>query len=158
MLILHDLSIDYICNWFGGEAVSLALNHTHATEFREAGYAPFIVGGQEMGEVRQAGNFSFLRIYEAGHEVPFCLSPDALRSVKQMLIWVLDTDQPEASLAMFQRVIEHKDIATGEEAVTANLTTNGTAKATHTEPFVALPSQTANGTSKSSAGRIPFAA
>ncbi len=57
---------DYICNWFGGEAVSLAINYTHAAEFRAAGYTPFLVGGQEMGEVRQVGNFSFLRIYEAG--------------------------------------------------------------------------------------------
>jgi carboxypeptidase C (cathepsin A) len=60
---------DYICNWFGGEAVSLAINYTHASEFRKAGYVPFMVGGKEMGEVRQVGNFSFLRIYEAGHEV-----------------------------------------------------------------------------------------
>lgn len=56
---------------FGGEAVSLQVNYTHAKEFRAAGYAPMIVDGTEYGEVRQYGNFSFLRIYEAGHEVPY---------------------------------------------------------------------------------------
>jgi carboxypeptidase C (cathepsin A) len=58
-------------NWFGGQAVSLAVNYAHSTEFRKAGYQPFTVDGTEYGEVRQYGNFSFLRVYEAGHEVPF---------------------------------------------------------------------------------------
>lgn len=61
---------DYICNWFGGEAVSLALNYTQAEKFRKAGYAPLLVDGVEYGSVREYGNFSFARIYEAGHEVP----------------------------------------------------------------------------------------
>jgi len=116
---------DYICNWFGGQAVSLAINYTHSAEFRAADYAPFIVDGTEFGEVRQYGNFSFLRIYEAGHEVPFY--------------------QPKASLAMFQRVLGNIDLATGEEVVTGTLVTNGTANATHTEPYVAIPSVTGTG-------------
>ena len=62
---------DYICNWFGGQAVSLAVNYTHAAEFAKAGYQAMTVDGVEYGEVRQFGNFSFLRVYEAGHEVPF---------------------------------------------------------------------------------------
>lgn len=60
---------DYICNWFGGEAISLDLNYTHKAEFAASDYAPFIVDGEEYGEVRQYGNFSFARVYEAGHEV-----------------------------------------------------------------------------------------
>ena len=111
---------DYICNWFGGEAVSLAVNYTNSAEFRAADYAPFIVNGEEYGEVRQYGNFSFMRIYEAGHEVPFY--------------------QPVASLAMFQRVLGNLDVATGTEALTGTYETNGTASATHTEPYVAIPS------------------
>lgn len=62
---------DYICNWFGGQAISLAVNYTHSSEFAAAGYQPFTVDGTEYGEVRQYGNFSFLRIYDAGHEVPY---------------------------------------------------------------------------------------
>lgn len=122
---LYHGDADYICNWFGGQAVSLAINYTHSAEFRAAGYEPFMVGGTEYGEVRQYGNFSFLRIYEAGHEVPFY--------------------QPEASLAMFQRVLGNIDVATGEEVVTGTLATNGTANATYTEPYVAIPSVTGTG-------------
>src|SRR4051794_4366616 len=84
-----------ICNWFGGEAVSLAANFSHATEFRAAGYAPFVVNGVEYGEVREYGNFSFTRIYESGHAVPYY--------------------QPEAALAIFSRVLDHVNIADGTQ-------------------------------------------
>ena len=114
---------DYICNWFGGQAVSLALQYPHTKEFNAAGYAPFVVDGTEYGEVRQYGQLSFLRMYEAGHEVPFY--------------------QPVGSLAAFDRVINHLILADGSKPLTGTYSTNGTANATHTEPFVPLPSTTA---------------
>ena len=110
---------DYICNWFGGEAVSLAVNHTDKAAFRAAGYTPFLIDGVEYGAVREYGNFSFTRIYEAGHEVPYY--------------------QPAASLEHFKRVLDHVIIADGSQVVTDDYSTNGTADATHTEPYVALP-------------------
>ncbi|KAF2762325.1 peptidase S10, serine carboxypeptidase [Pseudovirgaria hyperparasitica] len=113
---------DYICNWFGGEAISLAVNYTHSKQFTAAGYEPFTVNGVEYGAVRQYGNFSFLRIYEAGHLVPYY--------------------QPEASLAMFNRTINHFSIADGNEMVTADLSSEGSANSTHTEPYVPLPEET----------------
>lgn len=70
-IIMYSGDADYICNWFGGEAVSLAVNYTHAEDFRAAGYAPFLVDGTEYGAVREQGNFSFVRIYESGHQVPY---------------------------------------------------------------------------------------
>ena len=136
---------DYICNWFGGQAVSLAVNYTNSAEFRAAGYEPFILDGTEYGEVRQYGNFSFLRMYsllnmriminvipgmyEAGHEVPFY--------------------QPAASLAMFSRVLGNVDLATGEEMLTGTYESNGTATATHSESYVAIPSITGSGAAPS---------
>ncbi|PBP19593.1 putative carboxypeptidase S1 [Diplocarpon rosae] len=77
MLLNHSVRValfygdaDYICNWFGGQAVSLAVNYIHKEEFAAAGYAPFLVDDTEYGEVRQFGNFSFLRIYEARNCFP----------------------------------------------------------------------------------------
>ena len=75
---------DYICNWFGGQAISLALKYKHKDEFAAQGYAPMVYGGVEYGEVREYGNFSFTRIYEAGHEVPYYqrkFQPPVLTSV-----------------------------------------------------------------------------
>lgn len=109
---------DYICNWFGGEAVSLAANYSHAEQFRHSNYTPFTVGGTEYGEVRQAGNFSFLRIYESGHEVPYY--------------------QPVAALEMFRRVLENRTLADGSAYLTPSYITNGTVNATHTEPVPTL--------------------
>ena len=116
---------DFIANWFGGEAVSLALNYTHADSFRKAGYAPFIVNGIERGEVREYGNFSFLRVYEAGHAVA--------------------SYQPQAALEMFRRMLESKDLATGKVEIYDGYGTQGKAHATHTEPFVAIPNSTVSG-------------
>lgn len=80
-----------------------------------------MVNGTEYGEVRQYGNFSFLRIYEAGHEVPYY--------------------QPAASLEFFRRVLANKAVADGTSNVTGDYDTSGLAHATHTESYVALATQ-----------------
>ena len=102
--------------------MSLALNYTNKAEFAAAGYTPFTVNGTEYGEVRQYGNFSFVRVYESGHEVPYY--------------------QPIASLALVERTLDGLILADGSQPVTGDYSTNGTAEATHTEPYVALPSST----------------
>ncbi|GAB1207761.1 hypothetical protein APSETT445_006491 [Aspergillus pseudonomiae] len=113
---------DYICNWFGGEAVSLAANYSHAAQFRSAGYTPLKVNGVEYGETREYGNFSFTRVYEAGHEVPYY--------------------QPIASLQLFNRTLFGWDIAEGQKKIWPSYKTNGTATATHTQSSVSLPTAT----------------
>ena len=42
------------------------MKYKNKDEFAAAGYAPLMYGGVEYGEVREYGNFSFTRIYEAG--------------------------------------------------------------------------------------------
>ncbi|KAK5081947.1 hypothetical protein LTR05_007089, partial [Lithohypha guttulata] len=111
-------------NWFGGEAVSKQVNYTHTAEFNAAGYVPMIVNGVQYGETREYGNFSFTRIYEAGHEVPYY--------------------QPLASLQLFNRTINGFDTATGTKKVTTDLSTNGTARSTHTASAPPLPSTTSS--------------
>ncbi|WEW59042.1 hypothetical protein PRK78_004510 [Emydomyces testavorans] len=110
---------DYICNWFGGEAVSLSVNYTHAERFRKAGYAPLLVDGVEYGAVREFGNFSFARIYDAGHKVPYY--------------------QPLASLQYFNRTLNGWDIASGKVKVNSNYSTTGPDKSTHRNSYVPLP-------------------
>ncbi|KAI1341701.1 carboxypeptidase S1-like protein B [Xylariaceae sp. FL0016] len=85
---------DYACNWIGGEAVSLAINYTGTEKFSAAGYTDIVVNDTYVGgQVRQHGNLSFSRVYEAGHEIP--------------------SYQPETAYQMFMRALFNKDIATG---------------------------------------------
>jgi len=70
-IILYYGDADYIGNWLGGEAVTMALNYKHANKFRTSSYAPFEINGKEYGAVRESGNFSFVRVYDSGHQVPF---------------------------------------------------------------------------------------
>ena len=86
---------DYNCNWLGGQENAKLIN---ATGYTEAGFVNISTSdGEVHGQVRQSGLFSFLRIYESGHEVPFY--------------------QPLAALEIFKRVLNHSDIATGQTSV-----------------------------------------
>ena len=85
---------DWICNWIGGEETAKQIPYSHQADFLSAGYQPIAVNPfYSGGQVKQYGNFSFARVYQAGHMVP--------------------AYQPEASLAIFERAVFNKDIATG---------------------------------------------
>ena len=89
---------DYICNYMGGEAVSLAVNYSKAGQFMAAGYEDVQINSTYIGgQVRQHGNFSFTRVFQAGHLVP--------------------AYQPETAFTIFERLIHGKSIATGQEIV-----------------------------------------
>lgn len=62
---------DFACNWLGGEAVSLLINHNRSEGFRAAGYVPIYINSATGGMVRQYGNYSFSRVFQAGHEGTF---------------------------------------------------------------------------------------
>lgn len=110
-VIMYTGDADYNCNWLGGQAVS---NEIGAPNFQKAGYTNITTSdGIVHGQVKQAGKFSFLRIYESGHEVPFY--------------------QPVVALEMFERALKGLDIATGKEVVGKNYLTKGTAMSTYME-------------------------
>lgn len=97
---------DYQCNWLGGEAISLALG---SDDFKKAGYADIETNSSYTGGlVRQYGNLSFARVFQAGHETPYY--------------------QPETAYQIFNRVIFNKDIATGKDDV-ANYPSCGSSSA-----------------------------
>lgn len=103
---------DFACNWLGGEQVSLHINHSSAGEFRNAGYTPIQVNDSYVGgQVRQYGNLSFSRIYQAGHMVP--------------------SYQPETAYRVFMRAMFNKDIATGKTALSDDYNTDGPSSTWH---------------------------
>jgi cathepsin A (carboxypeptidase C) len=79
-VMIYAGDVDYICNWMGNKAWVMALNWPGKAAFNAAPDVEFSVAGRAAGEERTYGNFSFVRIYDAGHMVPM--------------------DQPEVSLYM----------------------------------------------------------
>lgn len=61
---------DYACNWMGGEAASLAVPYSRAHEFAKSRYDIFFTSDGFTGLTRQVGNYSFTRVFQAGHEIP----------------------------------------------------------------------------------------
>jgi carboxypeptidase C (cathepsin A) len=60
---------DYQCNWPGGEAISLAIESRLSSGFKKAGYTEIQTNDSYVGGfVRQHGNLSFARVFQAAHE------------------------------------------------------------------------------------------
>ncbi|KAI8196176.1 Carboxypeptidase S1-like protein A [Colletotrichum sp. SAR 10_65] len=96
---------DYACNWVGGERVSLTIPYKRTEDFAKAGYAPLVTPDGITGMTRQFGNYSFSRVFQAGHEVP--------------------SYQPVTAYEIFMRATFNRDIATGLIPVTDELATVG---------------------------------
>lgn len=96
---------DFACNWIGGEMSSLAVDYAGTAGFNSAGYAPMVSSDGMGGLTRQYGNFSFTRVFQAGHMIP--------------------SYQPVHAYEIFMRATFGKDIATGKLDVTDDLSTKG---------------------------------
>lgn len=106
---------DYICNWLGGEAVSFAIAGAAGPSYLPwyaAGYAPIVANNSYVGGVvREYGNLSFSRIYDAAHLVP--------------------AYQPETAFTVFSRIIEGTDISTGNPVDRSTYGSFGDSNATY---------------------------
>ncbi|KAK2836891.1 hypothetical protein FQN49_006615 [Arthroderma sp. PD_2] len=120
---------DYLCNWMGGQAASFSIaastssSSSYLSGFNAAGYAPLIINDTYIGGmVRQFGNLSFTRIYDAGHLIP--------------------AYQPETLFTLFSRVIQRSsDLSTGQQVDLSTFGTKGDANttATNSAPPMAKP-------------------
>ncbi|KAI8098799.1 prepro-carboxypeptidase Z [Halteromyces radiatus] len=87
-VLLYAGDADYICNWYGNHAWAQQLNFKGSKAYRKDKLKPWLVDGKEVGQYQAGGNLTFVRVYEAGHEVPYY--------------------QPKAALAMFTNAVESK--------------------------------------------------
>ncbi|KAM0805136.1 putative carboxypeptidase 2 [Usnea florida] len=102
---------DYNSNWLGGEAVYDSIS---VPGYSTPGYVDISTSDKIVhGQAKQSGFFTFARIYESGHEIPYY--------------------QPLTALALFERAISGYDIATGEQKVDREYVTVGSAKSTYRE-------------------------
>lgn len=100
---------DVICNWYAGQNASLELAQllpNYQKNFPAAGYADIVVNDSYTGgHVRQYGNLSFSRIFDAGHLMPFY--------------------QPETAFVVFSRIIQGDDISMGHNIDLSSYATVG---------------------------------
>ncbi|KAI8319170.1 peptidase S10, serine carboxypeptidase [Martensiomyces pterosporus] len=90
-VLIYVGDADFGCNWYGNKAWSLAMEWQGKDAFNQAKDEEWNVGREQAGEVRTFENFTFLRVFRAGHMVPY--------------------DQPANSLDMINRWLENKPFA-----------------------------------------------
>ncbi|CAE6433513.1 unnamed protein product [Rhizoctonia solani] len=61
---------DFICNYMGVESMVDALQTNFTNEYKQQTWSNWTVAGVSAGQYKNAGTFSYLRVYQAGHEVP----------------------------------------------------------------------------------------
>ncbi|KAI8634611.1 putative carboxypeptidase Y like protein A [Xylariaceae sp. FL1651] len=84
-VLVYAGDADYICNWLGNKAWTEALEWPGKKAYNDVELEDLSLENEAYGQVKSSGNFTFMRIYQAGHMVPF--------------------DQPAASLDFFNRWI-----------------------------------------------------
>ncbi|OQR87199.1 serine carboxypeptidase-like 48-like [Achlya hypogyna] len=77
---------DLICNWMAQDKWTQDMQWSNQTQFQTQPMRPLLMQGQAVGEQRSFGGLTMLRVYDAGHMVPF--------------------DQPQVALAMFQAFVQ----------------------------------------------------
>lgn len=85
-VLIYAGDADFICNWLGNKAWAEELKWSGKEQFSSAPMQNLTLASassQHIGEFKSEGNFTFMRLYGAGHMVPL--------------------DQPEASLDFFNR-------------------------------------------------------
>ncbi|CAG8697572.1 12668_t:CDS:2 [Acaulospora morrowiae] len=70
-ILNYNGDADYILNWFGTRNWTNALEWNHKKEFNSAPFEEWFVQGKPAGQYQQAYGFWFVRVYGAGHEVPY---------------------------------------------------------------------------------------
>ncbi|KAG8874824.1 hypothetical protein FRB97_005642 [Tulasnella sp. 331] len=77
---------DYICNWVGGLEFTRKMEWYGKDRFGKASFkAVKISGVGDVGQVINVDNFSFLLVFNAGHEVPFYQPMASLEFLKQVV-------------------------------------------------------------------------
>ncbi|KAF7308955.1 Carboxypeptidase [Mycena kentingensis (nom. inval.)] len=72
---LFNGDADYIVNYQGVENMLKVMTNKYAAELNAQSFATYTVGGKQAGLVKNAGGLSYLRVFQAGHEVPAYKNP-----------------------------------------------------------------------------------
>ncbi|KAG2119493.1 Alpha/Beta hydrolase protein [Suillus discolor] len=81
---------DMVCNWLGGHASVLAMDWYGNETLHNTPLTNMTIDGKPVAAVQNVDNFSFARVYGAGHEVP--------------------AFQPQAALEIFSQVVRKEQL------------------------------------------------
>lgn len=85
-ILVYAGDADFICNWIGNKAWTMKLEWSGQEEFNKAQDKPWYnSAGEEVGEYKVHENFAFLRVYEAGHMVPYDQGSNALEMINTFI-------------------------------------------------------------------------
>ncbi|KAF7343278.1 hypothetical protein MVEN_01759900 [Mycena venus] len=76
---------DINCNWLGGHASVLAMDWYGKQRLADTPFTNMTINGTAVAAIQNVDNFSFARVYEAGHEVPAFQPVAALEIFKQVI-------------------------------------------------------------------------
>ncbi|KAJ3411561.1 hypothetical protein HDV05_002030 [Chytridiales sp. JEL 0842] len=87
-VLVYNGDADYACHWMGNVAWLNKMEWSGAEGFRNAKLLPWSLSeedGNASGEFRTFGNLTWLRIYEAGHMVPY---DQPIVSLIMLTLWI----------------------------------------------------------------------
>ncbi|KAJ7314831.1 serine carboxypeptidase [Mycena albidolilacea] len=88
-VLIYVGTYDWVCNWVGNQAWTLALEWSGQAEFASQPLREWTVNGKRAGKTRSAKGFTFATVDGAGHMVPYDKPKQSLEMVNR---WI--TGQP----------------------------------------------------------------
>jgi len=83
--LIYVGTYDWICNWVGNEAFTLAMEWSGQAQFVQQPLKEWTVDGKTAGKIRSAGGLSFVTVDGAGHMVPYDKPREALELIDRWL-------------------------------------------------------------------------
>ncbi|KAJ7105911.1 serine carboxypeptidase [Mycena epipterygia] len=84
-VLVYVGTYDWICNWRGNEAWTLALEWSGKAEFAGMPLREWVVDGRRAGRTRAAGGLTFATVDAAGHMVPYDKPKESLEMVNRWI-------------------------------------------------------------------------
>ncbi|KAJ8700635.1 hypothetical protein PTI98_003644 [Pleurotus ostreatus] len=76
---------DINCNWLGGHASVLAMDWFGKERLNNTPFTNMTIDGEAVAAIQNVDNFSFARVFQAGHEVPAFQPAASLEIFKQII-------------------------------------------------------------------------
>lgn len=89
-VLVYAGDADFICNWYGNKAWTLELDWIGKEHFNRQADESWFANGLAAGEIRRGYGLVFLRLFEAGHMVPYDQPKPSLRMIND---WMFNPEE-----------------------------------------------------------------